>query len=142
MVFGLKLKILISAKYNTIGKGISRGAEWHKFQLHSTFQCGVMSVCVLLCTTVELVFMLYMYSTCFLSPAPRFGEGSGEIFVASCGTGVEGALTDCTLTSPAPGQCNHTHDVAVECKYLVLPNLATVEPLLKDIPNKDHPPSE
>ena len=34
------LKILISAKKkkDAIGKGISRGIEWCKFQLHSTFQ--------------------------------------------------------------------------------------------------------
>ena len=29
---------------DTVGKGISRGVEWHKFQLHSTFECIVMSV--------------------------------------------------------------------------------------------------
>ena len=98
-----------------------------------------MYMCVFLCTTVDCLHASIILA---FPPPPRFGEGSGEIFVASCGTGVEGALTDCTLTSPAPGQCNHTHDVAVECKYLVLTNLATVEPLLKDTPNKDHPPSE
>ena len=38
MVFGQKLKISISAKKDIIGKGISRGTEWSKFQLHSTFQ--------------------------------------------------------------------------------------------------------
>ena len=43
MVFGQNLKILTSAKKDTIGKGTSRGAEWRKFQLHSTFHCGVMS---------------------------------------------------------------------------------------------------
>ena len=43
MVFGQNLKILVPAKYNIIGKGISRGAERHKFQLRSTFQRGVMS---------------------------------------------------------------------------------------------------
>ena len=33
MVFGQNLKILTSAKKDIIGKGISRGAEWCKFQL-------------------------------------------------------------------------------------------------------------
>ena len=32
----------ISANKDTIGKSISRGAEWRKIQLHSTFQLGVM----------------------------------------------------------------------------------------------------
>ena len=31
----------ISAKKDTIWKGISRGTEWRKFQLHSTFHCRV-----------------------------------------------------------------------------------------------------
>ena len=35
---------LIFPKKDTIGKGTSRGAEWCKFQLHNTFQWGVMSV--------------------------------------------------------------------------------------------------
>ena len=37
MVFGQKLKILILAKQRITGKGMSRGAKWHDFQLHSTF---------------------------------------------------------------------------------------------------------
>ena len=41
LVFGQNLKILTLAKKDTIRKGISRGAEWRKFQLHSTFQRGV-----------------------------------------------------------------------------------------------------
>ena len=41
MVFGQILKILTSAKKDLIGKGISRGTEWRKFQLRSTFHCGV-----------------------------------------------------------------------------------------------------
>ena len=37
MVFGQKRKILIPAKKkDTNGKGVSRGAEWRKFQLHSS----------------------------------------------------------------------------------------------------------
>ena len=36
MVFGLKMKILPLPKNYSIGKGISRGAEWRKFQLRST----------------------------------------------------------------------------------------------------------
>ena len=40
-VFGSQKKF---GEKDTIGKDISRGAEWHKFQLHSTFQCIVMSV--------------------------------------------------------------------------------------------------
>ena len=43
MVFGQNLKIWTLAKKDTIVKGISRGAEWTKFQLHSTFQWGIMS---------------------------------------------------------------------------------------------------
>ena len=38
MVFGLKIEILTLANNDFIGKDISRGAEWCKFQLHSTFQ--------------------------------------------------------------------------------------------------------
>ena len=41
MVFAQKWKILTLVENGTIGKGISRGAEWCKFQLHSTFQRGV-----------------------------------------------------------------------------------------------------
>ena len=37
MVFGQKLIEPNSANKDTMGKGISRGAEWHKIQLHSTF---------------------------------------------------------------------------------------------------------
>ena len=33
-------------KKDTIGKSISRGAEWCKFQLRSTFHCGVMGTVV------------------------------------------------------------------------------------------------
>ena len=40
-VFGQKLKNLVLAKHYIIGKGISRGAEWCKFQLRSTFHFGV-----------------------------------------------------------------------------------------------------
>ena len=36
--FWPKSAILTSAKKDTIRKGISRGAEWRKFQIHSTFQ--------------------------------------------------------------------------------------------------------
>ena len=39
-VFGQKLKILTSAKKDTMQKHISRGAEWRKFQLQTTFQLG------------------------------------------------------------------------------------------------------
>ena len=38
---GQNLKILTLAKKDSIEKGISRGAEWRKFQLHSTFHFGV-----------------------------------------------------------------------------------------------------
>ena len=38
MVFGQKRMELILANKDTNGKGISRGAEWCKFQLRSTFQ--------------------------------------------------------------------------------------------------------
>ena len=41
MVFGQNLKNFISAKQDINGKGISRAAEWHENQLHSTFQRGV-----------------------------------------------------------------------------------------------------
>ena len=34
-------KILPLAKNDFIGKSISRGADWRKFQLHSTFHLGV-----------------------------------------------------------------------------------------------------
>ena len=44
MVFGQKLKNLTLANKDTIGKSISKGAEWHKFELRSTFQRGVTSV--------------------------------------------------------------------------------------------------
>ena len=55
MVFGQNLKILTLAKKDTIGKSISRGAEWHKFQLRSTFHCGVMSVHTLECRSMVKV---------------------------------------------------------------------------------------
>ena len=42
MVFGLILKNLTEVRNDSIGKSFKRGAEEHKFQLHSTFQCGVM----------------------------------------------------------------------------------------------------
>ena len=34
-------KRLTSDKNDSMQKDIVRGAEWHKFQLHSTFQLGV-----------------------------------------------------------------------------------------------------
>ena len=40
-VFGQKLIEPISANKDSIGKSISRGAEWRKFQLRSTFHFGV-----------------------------------------------------------------------------------------------------
>ena len=40
MVFGQKLKILTLGGNDTSRKHISRGTEWHKFQLCSTFQRG------------------------------------------------------------------------------------------------------
>ena len=43
MVFGQKLKVLNSDNKDTIGKGISRGAEWYKFHLRSTYQWEVVS---------------------------------------------------------------------------------------------------
>ena len=36
--FGPKLTRIILAEKDTIGKSISRGAEWYQFQLRSTFQ--------------------------------------------------------------------------------------------------------
>ena len=74
MVFGQKMKISFSAKHDIIGKGISRGAEWRKFQFHSTFHCGVMStkydhnyvyrcsndynssVCLVVCRSLSFVY--------------------------------------------------------------------------------------
>ena len=41
--FRAETKKFASSKKDIIGKGISRGAEWHKFQLRSSFQRGVMS---------------------------------------------------------------------------------------------------
>ena len=41
MVFGQNLKILTLVKKDTILKSISRGTKLSKFQLHSTFHCGV-----------------------------------------------------------------------------------------------------
>ena len=38
MVFGQKSQISISEKKDVIRKGMSRGADWCKFQLRSTFQ--------------------------------------------------------------------------------------------------------
>ena len=55
MVFGQKRKILTSAKNDTIGKIISRGAEWCEFQLRSTFQSGVMSALNVKCMRVVKV---------------------------------------------------------------------------------------
>ena len=40
-VHGFGQKKMDLANSDTIGKGISRGAERCKFQLHSTFHCGV-----------------------------------------------------------------------------------------------------
>ena len=57
MVFGQKLKNLTSAKNDTIGKSISRGAEWCKFQLHSTFQCVVMGPETSLFFVITMVFV-------------------------------------------------------------------------------------
>ena len=64
MVFGKNLNISVSAKSDTTGKGISRGAEWRKFQLRSTFQRGVMGVerirsCELHTLTLKLRRILY-----------------------------------------------------------------------------------
>ena len=42
--FGPKSENFDFAKSDANGKSISRGAEWHKFQLHSTFQWGVMKI--------------------------------------------------------------------------------------------------
>ena len=41
MVFGQNLKIFTLAKKGIIGKGISRGAEWCKFEHRSSFQSVV-----------------------------------------------------------------------------------------------------
>ena len=44
MVFGQNLKILTLAKKDFIGKSIPRGAEWRKYQIHSSFQRRVVGV--------------------------------------------------------------------------------------------------
>ena len=36
--FSTKSDFFTLAKNDIIGKGISRGADWHKFELHSSFQ--------------------------------------------------------------------------------------------------------
>ena len=42
----------IAQSHSHIGKGIARGAEWHKFQLRSAFQLGVM---IMIKTMVHMV---------------------------------------------------------------------------------------
>ena len=53
MVFGPNLKMLTPAKNDSIRNGISRGAEWCKFRLHSTFLQGAASAQCNLIETVD-----------------------------------------------------------------------------------------
>ena len=63
MVFGLKMKILTSGKNDFIGKSISRGAEWSKFELHSTFLRAVMGANTCLFTGRRYIYTALTYSS-------------------------------------------------------------------------------
>ena len=77
MVFGLKMKILTLAKNDFIGKSISRGAEWRKFQLPSTFQCGCMatrsfqSIRMVKIVSAGLIRVTTLYHTCTIASHTR-----------------------------------------------------------------------
>ena len=53
-------------------KGISRGTEWHKFQLHSTFHCGVKGP-----QKISLISVKAPYYTLKLVTWPTTNQSSG-----------------------------------------------------------------
>ena len=94
MVFWPENENLTSAKYDFNGKSISRGAEWHKFQLHSTSSEEYCYECTLHPAAIVKHFPPSQLALCLQAALNTKGQASHTPIdrVPSAGNGRECAL--------------------------------------------------